>query len=98
MPPFTACAITTSADGPPACAWGPVDAGATAVSDWQRPSAWPHCFGPPFGKLMFLTKVRFSACAESTLTALSVMPASPDAVSAPVALGKNLFPTTPQEP
>src|SRR3569623_1430919 len=74
----------------------PLPPGGAAVSDWHSPWACPHPVGPPSGKLMFLMNSRFSACGASTLVALSAAPASPDCVSAPVASGKELFPTTPQ--
>src|SRR5690348_10662946 len=48
------------------------------------------------GKLIPRRNSRFSACGASTLVALSVMPPRPAVVSAPVLLGKNLLPTTPQ--
>src|SRR6478752_3574026 len=66
-----------------------------AVSDWQRPCAWPQLVGPPMGKLMFLMNSRLAAWGASTLVALS-MPASEVDDRAPVASGKNFFPTTPQ--
>src|SRR5881394_2906684 len=85
-----------SAEIPVEYACAPLPPGGAAVSDWQRPWACPHPVGPPSGKLTFLTKRRFSACAERLLTALSVMPASELWVIGPVAPGKNLLPTTPQ--
>src|SRR5262245_16275591 len=67
-----------------------------AVSDWHRPCACPQLVGPFIGKLTPLRNNRFAACGASTLVAWSVLPASPALVSAPVASGKNFFPTTPQ--
>src|SRR5262245_38478440 len=95
-PAFAACAITTSAEIPVAYACPPVPAGGAAVSDWHSPCACPQPVGPVSGKLIPLMNRRLSACGASTCTALSLAAASDALVSAPVAPGKNLLPTTPQ--
>ena len=99
MPPFTACAITMSADGPARLGRAAGRAGRDGGQRLAQPLGVPAALRSAVRKVDVLDEESdWPRARASTLTALSVIACSPAVVSAPVALGKNLLPTTPQEP